>query len=180
MPKHRFTTQRPVREKVLFLLEPGDAFNVVSLLDGKEHPAIGIALDDMEVLSTSVEQAREWLERHPDFNRTFLPYLGRQMRMLAEQVEDVALYDIEARLARLILRHLDSDSPVATVRLINDLSHESMASLIGTVRVVVTRHLQKWKEVNLVSREKGVWQIHDLQSLVEKAEGQLHAPSDDQ
>ena len=167
------------REKVLFLLGPGDVFNVVSLLDGEEHPAIAIALDDMEVLSTSVEQAREWVERHPDFNRTFLPYLGKQMRMLAEQVEDVALYDTEARLARLILRHLDPNASVTSVRLINDLSHEALASLIGSVRVVVTRQLQEWKAAHILSREHGRWSIHDLQALLEKAEYRLRSASAD-
>jgi CRP/FNR family cyclic AMP-dependent transcriptional regulator len=131
------------------------------------------ALDDMEVLSTTVQKARAWLNQHLDFNRTFLPYLGRQMHALADQVADLSLYDTEARLARLILRHLAPDNFPDDIRLINDLSQETLASMIGSVRVVVTRHLQKWKQKKIISGRRGRWSVLDLQALLEKAEHQL-------
>jgi CRP/FNR family transcriptional regulator, cyclic AMP receptor protein len=136
------------REHILFLLAPGDGYDIISLLDGKPHDAVATALDDMEVLTAPLEKVREWLFRHPDFNKTFLPYIGNQMRQLAAQVEDLALYDTETRLARLILRHLTASSPVHGLNLINDLSKEALASMIGSVRVVVTQHVQRWKKQN--------------------------------
>ena len=45
------------------------------------------------------------------------------------------------------------------------------------VRVVVTRQLQKWKEAQIVSREHGRCNIHDLQELLEKAEYRLRSTS---
>jgi len=88
------------REHILFLLGPGDGFDLISLLDSEWHDAVATALDDMEVLSTTLQQAREWLNLHPDFNRAFLPYLGKQMHGLANQVVDLSLYNTEVRLAR--------------------------------------------------------------------------------
>ncbi|MBW1751475.1 MAG: Crp/Fnr family transcriptional regulator, partial [Deltaproteobacteria bacterium] len=128
------------------------------------------ALDDMEVLVTTVNQAKEWINQHPDFNRAFLPYLGKQMHGLADQVTDLSLYDTEARLARLILRHLVPGNLPNDIHLINDLSQETLASMIGSVRVVVTRHLQKWKQKKVISGKRGDWTVHDLQALLEKAE----------
>ena len=157
------------REHILFLIGPGDAFDLISLLDGDWHDAVAAALDDMEVLSTTVQQAREWLNQHPDFNRAFLPYLGQQMHGLADQVADLSLYDTEARLARLILRHLVPDKLPQAVSLINDLSQETIASMIGSVRVVVTRHLSKWKQKKVISSRRGHWTLLDLQALLEKA-----------
>jgi CRP-like cAMP-binding protein len=161
------------REQILFLIGPGDGFDLISLLDGEWHDAVATALDDMEVLSTTVQQAREWLTQHPDFNRNFLPYLGKQMHALADQVAEMSLYDTEARLARLILRHLVPDKLPQEVLLINDLSQETLASMIGSVRVVVTRHLQKWKEKKIISGRRGRWSVLDHQALLEKAEQQL-------
>ena len=60
------------REHILFLVGPGYGFDLISLLDGEWHDAVATALDDMGVLSTTVQQAREWINQHPDFNRTFL------------------------------------------------------------------------------------------------------------
>ena len=59
------------REHILFLIGPGDGFDLISLLDGEWHNAVATALDDMEILVTTVQQAREWMDRHPDFNRAF-------------------------------------------------------------------------------------------------------------
>ena len=161
------------REHILFLIGPGDGFDLISLLDGKGHNAIATALDDMEVLFTSVQKAREWVNQHPGFNRAFLPYLGQQMHTLANQVTDLSLYDTEARLARLVLRHLVPDSSPQKIELINDLSQETLASMIGSVRVVVTRHLQHWKQDNIVSGKRGSWTVKKLKTLLEKAESLL-------
>lgn len=157
------------REHILFLIGPGDGFDLISLLDGEWHDAVATALDDMEVLYTTIQQAREWLNQHPNFNRAFLPYLGEQMHGLADQVADLSLFDTEARLARLILRNLVPDKMVQEVSLINDLSQETLASMIGSVRVVVTRHLSKWKQKKVIFGRRGSWSILDLQALLEKA-----------
>jgi len=161
------------REHILFLLESGDGFDLISLLDGEWHNAVATALDDMKVIYTTVQQAREWLNQHAEFNRAFLPYLGKQMHGLADQVTDLSLYDTEERLARLILRHLVPDNLSSDIRLINDLSQETLASMIGSVRVVVTRHLQKLKQKKIISGRRGHWSVLDLQALLEKAEKQL-------
>jgi len=157
------------REHILFLIGPGDGFDLISLLDGEWHDAVATALDDMEVLSTTVQQAKKWINQHPDFNRAFLPYLGKQMHGLADQVIDLSLYDTEARLARLILRYLVPDKLPQEVHLINDLSQETLASMIGSVRVVVTRHLLKWKQKKIISGQRGNWSALDLNVLLEKA-----------
>jgi CRP-like cAMP-binding protein len=161
------------REHILFLIGPGDGFDLISLLDGAWHDAVATALDDMEILSTTVQMARNWLNQHPDFNRAFLPYLGRQMHALAGQVADLSLYDTETRLARLILRNLLPDKLPDDIPLINDLSQETLASMIGSVRVVVTRHLQKWKQKRIISSQRGRWSVLDLQALLEKAEQKI-------
>jgi len=52
----------------------------------------------------------------------------------------------------------------------NDLSQETLASMIGSVRVVVTRHLQKWKQKNIIFGRRGSWSVKNLKELLEKAE----------
>ena len=158
------------REHILFLIGPGDGFDLISLLDDEWHSAVATALDDMEVLVTTVHHAREWINQHPDFNRAFLPYLGKQMHGLADQVTDLSLYDTEARLARLILRNLNPGNLPNDIHLLNDLSQETLASMIGSVRVIVTRHLQKWKQNRVISGKRGEWSVLDLQALLKKAE----------
>ncbi len=160
----------------LFLLGPGEPFCIFSLLDGKPHEVMLETLDDVSLLSLPMNEARQWLDAHPEFNRQLLPYLGEQMCSLAGLASDLALHDTETRLARLILRHVDSDSPQqhVTPRLINDLSHESLAEMIGSVRVVVNRQLQHWKQEGIVDAHRGHLEVEALQELVRRAEELPH------
>jgi len=156
----------------LFLLGPGEPFCIFSLLDGKAHEVMLETLDDVTLLSLPMGEARQWLDEHPEFNRNLLPYLGEQMCSLAGLASDLALHDTETRLARLILRHVDSDTEKqhVTPRLINDLSHESLAEMIGSVRVVVNRQLQHWKQEGIVDARRGHLEVEALQELVRRAE----------
>ncbi len=157
------------RTITLFLLQTGDGFDVVSLLDGQPDPVILEAQDDLVMLSTSMQEARRWIDEYPEFNRNFLPYLGRQMRVLANLAGDLALHDTETRLARLIMRHVHHDDPDKPLRLIHNLSHESLAEMIGSVRVVVNRQLQHWQREGVVVTRRGELIIKELEALFKKA-----------
>jgi len=133
------------RKLTIFLLAPGDVFDVICLLDHREHDVIATALDDLEVLCAPLPEAREWIRKNPEFNRTLLPYLGKQIRSLEELASDLSLHDTATRLAKLILRHVDHENQQQELKLINDLSNEELAGMIGSVRVVVNRHLIKLK-----------------------------------
>ena len=158
----------------LFLLGPGDAFCLFGLLDGGAHEALLETLDDVVLLRMPMNQARQWIDVHPEFNRNFLPYLGRQMSALAELTADLALHDTESRLARMILRHVDGTGKDHAVPfLINDLSHESLAQMIGSVRVVVNRQIQRWKQEGIIHAQRGSLTVEHLHDLAARAEEHL-------
>ena len=118
---------------------------------------------------------RQWIETHPAFNRAFLPYLGEKMRDLENLSADLALYETVKRLARLILLQATPDLPLAdedALRppLINTLSDEAMARMIGSVRVIVNRHIQDFIHMGLISTSRGRLVVHDLEKLREYCE----------
>ncbi len=81
--------------------------------EGNHPPECGllivylISTDDAETLYAPLPEVRSWIEKHPEFNRAFLPYLGKQIRSLEEPAADLALHDTITRLSRLILRYTD-------------------------------------------------------------------------
>ncbi len=159
------------RMVTLFLHGPGDSFCLFSLLDGQPHDVMLETLDDVTLLSVPMSEARQWIDEHPAFNRALLPYLGQQMCTLANLAADLALHDTEARLARLILRHVDAEpTEHAEPRLINDLSHESLAEMIGSVRIVVNRQLQHWKQEGIIDAHRGYLMVEKLNELTQRAE----------
>jgi len=160
------------RSVTLFLLSKGDIYDVLSLLDGKEHLVNSIPLDDMELLKLPLQNAREFIKKYPEFNESFFPYLGKRMRELESFGESLTFNDTLTRLANLILRHTDrckdEDEKHHNIKLINNLSHEAIAELIGSVRTVVSLQLKKLKEENIVLRDKGELVVKDLEKLIKK------------
>ena len=154
------------REYIINILGPGDVFDIICLLDKKEHDIIATALDDLELLVVPIEAAREWLYTHPSFNKALLPYLGKQLRYFEESASDLVLYDTWTRLVKLILRNTDSNT--GKLSLINNLSHEQIAKMIGSARNVVNRHIQDLKNSQLLSVKRKSLEINNIQKLLEE------------
>ncbi len=160
------------REQTLYLLGPGDMFDVLVLLDGRRHDVMTEALDDVTVLELPIEKVREWLDKNPAFNRAFFPYIAKQMRHVEELAADLSLYDTSTRLMKLILRNLDLKNPVSHLGLLQNLPHDEIASLIGTVRHVVNRHLQQLKREGILNVERKKLAVNDVEKLLQKVENE--------
>lgn len=162
------------RSIALFLLKEGDIFDVFSLLDGKEHIVFPVPLDHVSLLSIPLERAREWIVEHPEFNKAFLPYLGEQMRQLEAFGQSLVFHDTTTRLANLILKHTDTCDVEKEhhypVKLINNLSHESLAEMIGSVRSVVSTQIQKLKEEGVIISKRGHLAVENLEKLMKKCD----------
>ncbi len=165
--------QQTGRELTLFLLGPGDGFNIISLLDGQPHDVTAETLDPVHALCGPVELWQAWMDRHPAFLRAVRRYVDRQMRQLGELASDLALHDTMTRLAHLILRNFEDGQQDPRRDLLRGLSHEELAHLIGTVRVVVNRLLRELREDGVVDCQGGELRVRNLKKLLEIAEGHL-------
>lgn len=170
---------RTAREVTLFLLGPGDGFNVISLLDGRKHEVSAETLDSVAALSGPSRVWTSWLQAYPEFRQAVSAYVDRQMRHLADLAGDLALHDTMTRLAHLILHYFDGVDEAASARanLIQDLPHEELAHMIGTVRVVVNRLLAELKREGIVDTQGGKLRVLNLEKLLRKAERHVGDPS---
>jgi len=155
------------KEQILYLLSKGDMYDVVSLLDGREHENVAMALDEVKLLVFPIELFREWVETKPSFNKLFLPYVGKQLRDMENLASDLSLYDTTTRLVKLIARNIEQEDGKQTLKLINNLSHEELANLIGTVRKVLNRSIQALKKEGLIDIKRKQIYIKDSQNLLE-------------
>ncbi len=158
----------------LAILGEGDAFDVITLPDAKHLDPIMVALDDVQLLSAPIENVREWLDDYRDFNHNFMPYLAQRMRMRESLITDLALYDTPTRLARLLLRYIESNHDnshheLHTIPLFHDLTHEILAQMLGSARQVVNKHLQALKREGIIKTDHHEWTVEKLDALQEKA-----------
>jgi len=126
-----------------------------------------MALDDVKLLVFPIELFREWIETKPSFNKLFLPYVAKQLRDVETLASDLSLYDTTTRLVKLIAKNIEKQGDQQTLKLINNLSHEELASLVGTVRKVLNRNLQTLKKQGLIDVKRKEIFIKDSQNLLE-------------
>lgn len=159
------------RAVTLYLLGAGDGHNLVTLLDGKPQAVMAETLDTTEALYVPLGRCRQWLNDYPVLRQAAMRCAAARLRELAELAEDLALHDTSARLAHLLLRHIDSEeSPNG---LLHGLVHEDIARLIGSVRVVVTRLINRFRHEGIIRTEAGQLRVADLERLLNKTERRL-------
>ncbi len=158
----------------LFILTSGDIYDFFTLLDGKEHIAFPVPIDDMIMFKIPIQEMRTMIEDYPEFNISFLPYLGHKMRELENFGKSLVFDDTATRLSKLILKHVSTNKEKEDfsypVNLISNLSHESLSEMIGSVRSVVTTQMQKLKKDNIIINKKGHLFIKDLEKLKTKCD----------
>lgn len=158
---------------VLSILGEGEGFDVISLLNTEEHDPIALALDDIQLLSVPIKAVHEWLVDYPEFNHNFMPYLAQCMHVRESMISDLALYDTPTRLARLLLRYIEKHqtdlNEQHAIPLFHDITHETIAQMIGSARQVVNKHLQLLKQEGIIVTNEHDWTIQRLDALKQKA-----------
>ena len=161
-------TNHEGREYIISLLATGDLFDIITFLDEKQHEVIVETIDETVLLKTDIEFAKKWLEIHPEVYKNLLTYLAKQMRELEENAVNLSLYDTMTRLSKLILKNTDNDG--INVKNIDDLSHETIAKMIGSVRKVVNLNIQKLKREEVINYSNRKLTIKNLKKLIKIAE----------
>jgi CRP-like cAMP-binding protein len=158
------------REQTLYLLKQNDFFDTLTLLDGNYHEVMTTVLETSKALELPIEKVREWINTKPEFNRAFFPYMAKQLREVEELATDISLYDTSTRLMKLLLKNIDSKNPLKELKLLQKLSHEELASMVGSVRAVVNRYLQQLKKEGIIDIKRKKIAINDVAKLLERVE----------
>jgi CRP/FNR family cyclic AMP-dependent transcriptional regulator len=143
------------KELFLNIMEPGDAFGEIALLDGRQRTATACATAPTELLVIKREDFFALLRREPDLVSHMLEFLCQRLRWMSGLTEESALLPVPARLARrlLSLGKLHGQHTPKGVRL--SISQEEMARFVGLSRQIVNQHLQQWKAQRWVGLGRG-------------------------
>jgi CRP/FNR family transcriptional regulator, cyclic AMP receptor protein len=158
------------RQVVLTVIRDGDVFGEIALLDGKDRTADATAITDSELLVVPRRSLLALLERRPDLCISLLIVLCERLRRTNEKVEDLAFLDLEARIAKVLVRLAEendgSQSKTAQARPVGvKISQRALGELVGGSRESVNKHLQDWKRSGIIDIEKGAILIHDIDAL---------------
>lgn len=150
---------------------PGDVLGEMSLLDDQGRSASACAYTDLSALRVSRDSFRSWLVRHPDAAWEMLQALSRRLREATDQVGELALLDVEARIARRLWHDLcvaAGDPPAAGAKL--RVNQGELASMLGLTRESVNKHLSRLRARGVVAIASGYVELLDPAALKARAE----------
>lgn len=153
------------KEIFLNIMEAGDTFGEIALLDGGARSATATAIAPSELVSVRREPLFALLEREPRLAIELLRLCGERLRWTSGLVEDAVLLDAPARLAKrlLLLAELHGEKTADGRRI--RISQEELASFLGITRQAVNQQLQEWKASGGVALGRGWVTVCDEQAL---------------
>jgi CRP-like cAMP-binding protein len=133
------------REKILELLESGDFFGEMSLLDRAPRSASVKTLADTRILALARNDFLSVLRRSPDLAMAVIQELTRRLRLVDEQASSLSFQSVEER-TKGLLQRMAREEAAGQPRRTPALTHQQIADMIGTSRETVTRVVKELKE----------------------------------
>lgn len=129
------------RELTLSLLQPGDFFGEMALLDSRPRSANVVALDDATVLQLTREAFLAHMKSHPQTALNIIAELTARLRRADETIASLALHDVESRLTRTLerLAREDGESTEAGLLLRRRPTQQDLANMVGSCRETISR-----------------------------------------
>jgi CRP/FNR family transcriptional regulator, cyclic AMP receptor protein len=155
---------------LLNILDPGDVVGEIALIDGKARTAAASTLRPAELFRVDRASFVPFLERHPKLCIRLMSVLCERLRWVSENIEDTVFNDVPRRLARRLLLLADTyGQPTRTggVRILQPLSQEALASMLGVTREMVNKCLKALKTANAITYTKGFIVLTDVEAIQE-------------
>ena len=134
------------REVFLNIMEPGDTFGEIAVMDGLPRTANAVALDTSTLIVIQRTDFLPFLEREPLLAIHLLKLMCERLRWTSELVEESAFMPGPARLAKRLLILASLHGRAARVgRLELRISQGELARFLGVSRQIVNHHLSDWR-----------------------------------
>lgn len=139
------------KEAILVVLEAGNWFGELSLIDRQPRTHDATAVGDAEVLALP-RAAFDRLIKRPAFALAVCRMLAARVRSLYGMVEDATLRSTRARVARRLLLLARGDATQAReARPVVPVSQEALAMMLGVSRQTLSKELQALAQAGAVS-----------------------------
>jgi CRP-like cAMP-binding protein len=143
------------REVYLSLMEAGDTFGEIAVIDGKARTATATAVAESALFIIRRGDLLALIERDPALAVHLLSVFCQRLRWTSELIEEAAFLDMPARLARRLLR-LSADHGEQTPRGVSlQISQADLANFLNVSRQVVNQQLQQWRKEGWIALSRG-------------------------
>src|SRR5580704_18561665 len=118
---------------VLTILNAGEIFGEIALIDGQDRTADATAIVDTALLVLDHRDFVPFLERRADLCILLLKLLCQRLRQTDQQVEEVMFGRLDARIAKALIR-LAHGAPAARDGITLRITQQDLAGMVGATR----------------------------------------------
>jgi CRP/FNR family transcriptional regulator, cyclic AMP receptor protein len=161
-------------EIVMNIVQPGEAFGEIALLDQEPRSATVTSLDACELLVIRRADFLLLQRRSPTISMALLAVMVKRVRQLSDRAADSAFLDVKARLAKRLVDLADQfGTPLGPrqVALRVRLSQQELGDMVQATRESVNKCLREWAKEGIIQQNGRQLVIEDRQRLGALAAG---------
>ncbi len=150
------------REVILNVLGIGEHFGELSLIDGRPRSAHVVVTQPVGLLVLRRADFRRQVEQSPQVAWGLMVELSRRLRQADGTIGSLVLLDVPGRVAKVLLEHATPGEPATLVK---QLTHQTIAQMIGASRETVSRAMAEFQEKGYLSVQRRIVTIINRTSL---------------
>jgi CRP/FNR family cyclic AMP-dependent transcriptional regulator len=163
------------KEIVLAIMQPGEFFGEIALLDGKERAADARAITACHLAILEQRDVLTLLHRHTEIWPKLVEVLCSRLRSTDQHIAELALLQLPTRLAKVLLRFASVERGTNGHQLLQvHLSQRELGNICGAGRESINKCLGLWQRRGIVQIEERLITVADRTALEELA--QLEGP----
>ncbi len=141
------------REVILSMLEAGECFGEMGLIDDSPRSADVVANEACELLVISKADFTRALSENTELCLNIKKSLVLRLREANHKIESLALMDVYGRVAKLLLDNSEKENGVRIVK--RKITKLDMAKMVGASREMVSRVMKDLEHRGFVRVESG-------------------------
>jgi CRP/FNR family transcriptional regulator, cyclic AMP receptor protein len=160
------------KEIVLAMLQPGEVFGEIAVLDGKERTADASAMATCHLAILERRYVLAFFNRNPEIWPKLVDVLCSRLRNGDRHIAELALLQVPTRLAKALLRlaSVEWGTTNGHQLLQVHLSQRELGNICGAGRESINKCLGLWQRRGIVQMEEGLIMLANRTALEELAE----------
>ncbi|MBI9085724.1 MAG: Crp/Fnr family transcriptional regulator [Desulfobacterales bacterium] len=156
------------KEQILHIFGVGEPFGEVPVFSGQRFPANAQAIAPSRLLFFPRDRFVALVAKNPSLALNMLAVLSMRLRQFTNQIENLSLKEVPARLAAYLIYLSGEQESPKEVSLV--ISKGQLASLLGTIPETLSRIFTKMTNQNLIRVRGRKIELIDRNALEELAE----------
>ncbi|VAX37141.1 Transcriptional regulator, Crp/Fnr family [hydrothermal vent metagenome] len=157
------------KQALLALVDPGELFGELALLGNSKREEYAETMESTTLILIPGKEIRQLMDEHPSVSVGVTRLMGFRMQRIERRLKSILFRSNRERLIHLLLELAEKYGrpTVEGVLLSIKLSHQDLASIIGSTRETVTVVLGELQDEKSISIEKRRITLPNIEQLAE-------------